>query len=271
MIKAIASFGTAPSGRARYVILLSDGGDTASTATLDQALTAVRSSGIPVYVIGLKSTEFDSGPLVGVVDASGSRYLETPDPGALGSLYEALAKEIHNQYLLTFTLARVVPWLPATSRCRSRLGARRRRPNRASSIRPLTTLGTTTTTLVSSVTVPAVTEVAGSGSCRPVPSLEGSDWIIGVVVFLLVLAMLWVLSGVLFPKRDVLAEYSGAMDRQAALNPQAVDEQAAKPGALSRATSRMLAIRGYQDPLQQMIDDASLEVAGLRVRSPAAW
>ncbi len=136
LIKAIASFGAAPSGRARYVILLSDGGDTASTATLDQALTAVRSSGIPVYVIGLKTTEFDSGPLVGVVDASGSRYLETPDPGALGSLYETLAKEIHNQYLLTFTLPRVFSACRVTSWCRLQPGARRRRPNRASSIPP---------------------------------------------------------------------------------------------------------------------------------------
>jgi tight adherence protein B len=105
-----------------------------------------------------------------------------------------------------------------------------------------------------------VTEVAESDLVGRFLRWEGSDWIIGVVVFLLVLAMLWVLSGVLFPKRDVLAEYSGAMDRQAALTPQAVDEQAAKPGALSRATSRLLAIRGYQDPLQQMIDDAALKL-----------
>jgi tight adherence protein B len=260
VIKAIASFGTTPSGRARYVILLSDGGDTASTATLDQALAAVRSSGIPVYVIGLKTTEFDSGPLVGVVDASGSRYLETPDPAALGSLYETLAKEIHNQYLLTFTL-------PSSSEAAGDLTVQVTAGGQTVQAEQgffypttTTTLGTTTTTLVSSIAVPPVTEVAESDLVGRFLRWEGSDWIIGVVVFVLVLAMLWVLSGVLFPKRDVLAEYSGAMDRQAALTPQAVDEQAAKPGALGRATSRLLAIRGYQDPLQQMIDDASLKL-----------
>ncbi len=36
--------------------------------------------------------------------------------------------------------------------------------------------------------------------------------------------------------------------------------EAAKPGVLSRAAQSMLAIRGYQDPLQQMIDDASLKL-----------
>ena len=134
LIKALASFGPSPKTGARYVILLSDGGDTASTATLDQATAAVRSSGIPVYAIGLKSTEFDSQPLASLAEASGSRYLETPDPGALTSLYQTLAKEIHNQYLLNFTL----PLLDGG--CRQSEGAgrrrrRRRRPSGASSIR----------------------------------------------------------------------------------------------------------------------------------------
>ena len=260
VIKAIASFGTAPSGRARYVILLSDGGDTASTATLDQALTAVRSSGIPVYVIGLMGTEFDSGPLLGVVDASGSRYLETPDPGALGSLYEALAKEIHNQYLLTFTL-------PPSSLAAGDLSVRVTAGGQTAQVdqgffypTTSTTAGATTTTLVSSVTVPPATEVAGSGLMGEFLRWSGSDWVVGVVVFFLVLVMLYVLSGVLFPKRDVLGEYAGAMDRQAAMGPQAVDEPVAKPGGLSRAAQWMLAIRGYQDPLQQLIDDASLKL-----------
>ena len=71
---------------------------------------------------------------------------------------------------------------------------------------------------------------------------------------------MYVLSGVLFPKRDVLAEYAGAIDRTAALGPQALDEPAAaKPGVLGRAAGWALALRGYQDPLQQMIDDAALK------------
>ena len=106
----------------------------------------------------------------------------------------------------------------------------------------------------------AATEVAGSGPLGRFLRWGPSDYIVGVVVFFLVLGMLVVLSGVLFPKRDVLAEYTGAMDRTAALGPQALDEPAAaKPGVLSRAAGWGLALRGYQDPLQQMIDDAALK------------
>ena len=262
LIKALASFGSASSGQARYVILVSDGGDTASTATLDQAVAAVRSSGIPVYVIGLKSTEFDSRPLVSLAEVSGSRYLETPDPGALTSLYQTLAKEIHNQYQLKFTL-------PPTSSAAGDLtvqvaaGGQTVQAERGFFYPTTTTvsISTTTTTLVASAAVPgAATEVAGSGPVGRFLRWGPSDYIVGVVVFFIVLGMLVVLSGVLFPKRDVLAEYASATDRTAALGPRALDEPAAaKPGALSRAAGWGLALRGYQDPLQQMIDDAALK------------
>ena len=80
LVKALASFPPASHGSARYVILVSDGGDTTSTATLDQALAAVSSSGIPVYVVGLKSLSSIRAS-ASLAEVSGSRYLETPDPG----------------------------------------------------------------------------------------------------------------------------------------------------------------------------------------------
>ena len=150
------------------------------------------------------------------------------------SLYQTLAKEIHNQYLLKFTL-------PASSSAAGNLtvqvaaGGQTVQAERGFFYPTTTTItvSTTTTTLVASTAVPgAATEVAGSGLVGRFLRWEASDWVVGVVVFLIVLAMLYVLSGVLFPKRDVLAEYAGAIDRKAALGPQALDEPAAaKPGA----------------------------------------
>jgi tight adherence protein B len=261
LIKALASFGTATGGQSRYVILLSDGGDTASTATLEQAIAAVRSSGIPVYVVGLKSTEFDSQPLVGLAEASGSRYLETPDLGALTSLYQTLAKEIHNQYLVKFAL-------PASTSAAGNLtvkvstGGQTAQAERGFFYPTTTTISTTTTTLVASSTaiVPGATPVVENGLLGRFLRWGPSDYLVGAVVFFIVLALVYALSVVLFPRRDVLAEYAGAVDRRAALAPQATDEVRAKPGALSRAAGWMLALRGYQDPLQQMIDDASLKL-----------
>ena len=71
---------------------------------LTAVIPAVRASGVTVYTIGLMTREFDSQPLKSIADASGGRYLETPDPAALTSIYQNLAKEFHNQYVLNFTL-----------------------------------------------------------------------------------------------------------------------------------------------------------------------
>ena len=63
LLKSLASFGATTRDAADGISLrhlLSDGGDTASVATLDQAIAAVRSSNIQVYAIGLKTKEFDS-------------------------------------------------------------------------------------------------------------------------------------------------------------------------------------------------------------------
>jgi tight adherence protein B len=265
--KALASFGPASSGRARYVILLSDGGDTASAATLDQATAAVRSAGVPVYAIGLKSTEFDAQPMASLAEASGSRYLETPTPGALTSLYQTLAKEIHNQYQVKFTLppsssaAGDLTVQVATGGLEAQAEQGFFYPTTTTVTTGSASMTTGTTTLVASSATPgAAAVVAETGVVGRFLRWEASDYIVGLVVFFIVLGMLVVLSGVLFPRRDVLAEYDSAMNRTAALGPQALDEPAAaRPGALSRATSRALALRGYQDPLQQMIDDAALK------------
>ena len=76
----------------------------ASAATLDDALAVARIAGVRIYAIGLKTAEFDSTPLTKLAEASGGRYLETPDPDALADLFAGIAKEIHNQYLLIVEL-----------------------------------------------------------------------------------------------------------------------------------------------------------------------
>jgi tight adherence protein B len=265
LIKALASFGTSSNGSARYVILLSDGGDTASTATLEQAVTAVRSSGIPVYVIGLKSTEFDSKPLAGLAEAARSRYLETPDPGALISLYQGLAKELHNQYVLNFRL----PGAASTSGVgdlvvRVDAGGTVVQAEQGffyptAATTTATAAATGTTALTTSTTVISPTVVSGNGLLDRFLRWKASDYIMGVVVFLLVLVVLYVLSGVLFPKRDVLAEYGDLIDRKDILQPRALDEDKPKPNAANRAAGRMLALRGYQEPLQRLIDESALK------------
>jgi tight adherence protein B len=262
VIKAVSSFDSGPQA-ARYVIILSDGGDTTSIAQLEQALTAVRSAGIPVYVIGLKTTEFDSQPLVRLAEASGSRYLETPDAGALTSLYQTLAKEIRNQYLVEFTMP---PSSMATGELQVKVTFNGLTAEAGRGFfYPTTTTApsvSTTTTIVPSPAGPTDTNTGEGGGSLLGRFLrwQAADYIIGVLVFLLVLAALRFLFDAVFPPKNVLAEYSSAMDRRADLGPRPVDEAPAKQGSLAHAAGRLLALRGYQDPLQRLIDDASIKL-----------
>jgi tight adherence protein B len=265
VLKSLASITSQKTtGIARYIILLSDGGDTASTASLDDVLGAARISGVPIYTIGLQTQEFDAAPLQQIAEASGGRYIQTTDPAALTSIYQTLAKELHNQYLLTFT---VPASLPASGA--GHLSVQVTSAGNAAvaeqgfffpEVRTVTSGGsddsgaaaTTTTTVAAAV-------AAGNSAIDRFLEWSWSGWIIGVVVFLLVVMVLYLVWGALFPKRDVLAEYGGVLDRKSILEPQALDEERPAPNALSRVAGRALALRGYQDPLQRLIDDASLK------------
>ncbi len=261
LLKSFLAFEAPTTAQARYLILLSDGGDTASAASLEEVLAAARATGVPVYAIGLKTTEFDSTPLVRLAETTGGRYLETPDPQALVALYRSLAKEIHNQYLLRVTL-------PAASAPTGDLTvtvAAAGRTVQASQgfFYPTTTtsaVATTTTTLTPVTSTPGAGGAEEPGLVSRFIRWSGSTFLIGAVVFLLVLLFALFLSRALLPRRDLLGEYAGALERRRALGPRPEGEEEPEPGLLARAANRLLALRGYQEPLQKMLDDASLKM-----------
>ncbi|MGH2828184.1 MAG: VWA domain-containing protein [Actinomycetota bacterium] len=81
----------------RNIVLLSDGGDTASKSSLRSAT----STNAPVFAVGLKSGEFDERALLRIADATDGEY--SPVARAdLGRLYKGLAMELSNQYVLTY-------------------------------------------------------------------------------------------------------------------------------------------------------------------------
>ena len=84
------------------VVLLSDGKDTVSTSTFDQAEAAVRSAHGAVFSVGLQGGDFDQGPIKGLADDTGGQYLATSDPRALTSLYARVQQSIQNQYQISY-------------------------------------------------------------------------------------------------------------------------------------------------------------------------
>jgi tight adherence protein B len=85
----------------RNIILLSDGGDTASRQTLRSAVSLARRRNAVAFTVGLKSGEFDEQALRFMANATGGDYAPAASAD-LGRVYEGLATEISNQYLLTY-------------------------------------------------------------------------------------------------------------------------------------------------------------------------
>ena len=89
-------------------VVFSDGGDTASQATLEETLERVRRSDALVYTIGLASM---SNPyrspkiLKKLARASGGEAYFPELPGELQAVCESIAREMRSQYTLTYAPA----------------------------------------------------------------------------------------------------------------------------------------------------------------------
>jgi len=103
VIKGAELFGAASaSDLLPNMIVLTDGEDTVSTATIDQAVAAVADSGARVFGIALESPDFNPGPVEQVAAAGNGLFLSTPDPGQLSALYGQISREISNTLVARF-------------------------------------------------------------------------------------------------------------------------------------------------------------------------
>ncbi|MFQ5948249.1 MAG: VWA domain-containing protein [Acidimicrobiia bacterium] len=89
-------------GARRSIVLLSDGGDTVSSSTLDEAIAELQRVGVKVYGVELQSPESDSEKLARLAETTGGRLVPADDPDALAGIYQQIASELINQYELTF-------------------------------------------------------------------------------------------------------------------------------------------------------------------------
>lgn len=88
--------------RDRVIVVLSDGGDTTSVATLDQVSQIVSGAGTPVLAVAIESPEFNQTAMEAISRSSGGRLISVSDTTDLVSQFEALAREITTGYSLTF-------------------------------------------------------------------------------------------------------------------------------------------------------------------------
>ncbi len=103
VIQGVSMFGA---GAARNLIanlvIMTDGADTASNATLAEAVAEVEQRGVRVFGIALQGSEFDSAAVEAVSTAGNGLFLTTPDPSQLSNLYGQVSQEISNTMVARF-------------------------------------------------------------------------------------------------------------------------------------------------------------------------
>ena len=83
-----------------YIVMLTDGTDSSSGKSLKQTIKKLKSAKVPVIIIALKTSEFNSSPLKKLAACSGGQYFETRDITKLSSLFQNATKLMENRYTI---------------------------------------------------------------------------------------------------------------------------------------------------------------------------
>ncbi|MDH3730678.1 MAG: VWA domain-containing protein, partial [Acidimicrobiia bacterium] len=87
----------------RVVVVLSDGGDTVSGSSLEQAIIGLLAAEADFYAVGLDTSETDDAALSRMSIASDGALVAAEDPAALAGIFDEIASGLVNRYLLRYT------------------------------------------------------------------------------------------------------------------------------------------------------------------------
>ena len=102
---AVGQAARLPPGR-KTVLILTDGEDTESSVTLDDAIDRARELNVPVFAVGLGKIVAD--PLKRLTKLTGGRYLESPSSAELMQRFKLISDQLRHQYVVTYR-SRVPP------------------------------------------------------------------------------------------------------------------------------------------------------------------
>ncbi|MGH9157340.1 MAG: type II secretion system F family protein [Acidimicrobiales bacterium] len=98
---AASQFSAAP-GVARSIVLLSDGGDTASRVSLGEAMSALGDGRVHVDAVELTSSEGNTAALSQLASVGGGQVFPAGNPSSLEAIYRSIAGTLGNQYRLSY-------------------------------------------------------------------------------------------------------------------------------------------------------------------------
>jgi len=111
---AIKALGAANSDEIHSVVLMSDGNDDSSTATIDTVIAAATNAAVQIYAVGF-GDELDINSLQAVTSATLGTYYTAADLPDLGLTFGEIGKDLASQYTLRWaTLSRSkTPFVPS--------------------------------------------------------------------------------------------------------------------------------------------------------------
>jgi len=84
------------------IVIFSDGKDTKSKLKREEVLSEAKNKGIPLFSIGL-GTNVDDNNLIELSAETGGNFFKAANPEELLLLYQTIAEQLKNQYILSFT------------------------------------------------------------------------------------------------------------------------------------------------------------------------
>jgi tight adherence protein B len=89
----------------KVIIVVTDGNETASSASLADVVSAARKAHVSVYVIGIESHLFSPGDLKKLAAQTGGHYYAAASPGFLHQIYAGIADELKRTWQVEYLTA----------------------------------------------------------------------------------------------------------------------------------------------------------------------
>ena len=102
VLAAVGAFDPS-TGAPRFVVILSDGGDTVSATSLEGATQILGSSPVSLYAVELQTEESDAAALEELAETGSGRLVSAENTAGLTDAYEEIASELVSQVVLTYT------------------------------------------------------------------------------------------------------------------------------------------------------------------------
>ncbi len=89
----------------RVIIVVTDGNETSSKASLQDVISAANKAHVSIYVVAIESRSFTPAPLKELAASTGGKYYAAASPGYLKKIYAGIADELSRTWQIEYLTA----------------------------------------------------------------------------------------------------------------------------------------------------------------------